>query len=65
VNYGNFGFVQGKASISGPLAEKIAGRVSFSGTTRQGQVHNVVTGEEPRMSLPAHSCSSGRRPLCR
>jgi iron complex outermembrane receptor protein len=46
VNYGNFGFVQGKASISGPLAEKIAGRLSFSGTTRQGQVHNVVTGDD-------------------
>ena len=46
VNYGNFGFVQGKASISGPLAEKIAGRFSFSGTTRQGQVRNATTGDD-------------------
>jgi iron complex outermembrane receptor protein len=46
VNYGNFGFVQGKASIAGPLAENIAGRLSFSGTTRQGTVTNVVTGDD-------------------
>jgi iron complex outermembrane receptor protein len=44
VNYGNFGFLQGKASISGPLADKIAGRFSFSGTTREGLVRNVRTG---------------------
>jgi iron complex outermembrane receptor protein len=46
VNYGNVGFVQGKASIAGPLAEKIAGRLSFSGTTRQGTVTNVVSGND-------------------
>jgi iron complex outermembrane recepter protein len=46
VNYGNFGFVQGKASIAGPLSEQIAGRVSFSGTTRQGMVRNVTTGDD-------------------
>jgi iron complex outermembrane receptor protein len=46
VNYGNFGFVQGKASVSGPLTEKIAGRVSFSGTARQGMVRNVTTGDD-------------------
>jgi iron complex outermembrane receptor protein len=46
VNFGNFGFVQGKASISGPLTEKVAGRLSFSGTTRQGMVRNVVTGDD-------------------
>jgi iron complex outermembrane recepter protein len=46
VNYGNFGFAQGKASISGRLADTIAGRLSFSGTTRQGMVRNVVTGDD-------------------
>jgi iron complex outermembrane receptor protein len=46
LNYGNFGYVQGKASISGPLAEKLAGRLSFSGTTRQGMVRNVTTGND-------------------
>ena len=46
VNFGNFGFVQGKASLSGPLSEKLAGRLSFSGTTRQGMIRNVVTGND-------------------
>ena len=46
LNYGNVGFVQGKASIAGPLAEKVAGRLSFSGTTRQGMVRNVATGSD-------------------
>ena len=46
VNYGTFGFVQGKASLSGPLAQKVAGRVSFSGTTREGMVRNVTTGAD-------------------
>jgi iron complex outermembrane receptor protein len=46
LNYGSFGFVQGKASISGPLADKVAGRLSFSGTTRQGMVRNVTTGND-------------------
>ncbi len=34
VNYGNFGFLQAKGSLSGPLTKKISGRVSFSGTQR-------------------------------
>ena len=46
LNYGNLGFVQGKASFSGPLAEKIAGRLSFSGTTRQGSVRSLTTGDD-------------------
>jgi iron complex outermembrane receptor protein len=46
LNYGNFGYVQGKASISGPLAQTIAGRLSLSGTTRQGMVRNVTTGND-------------------
>jgi iron complex outermembrane receptor protein len=46
LNYGNFGFVQAKGSIAGPLAEKVAGRLSFSGTTREGTIVNAVTGED-------------------
>jgi iron complex outermembrane recepter protein len=46
VNYGSLGFVQGKASVSGPLSEKIAGRVSFSGTTREGVIRNVTNGND-------------------
>jgi iron complex outermembrane receptor protein len=41
---GNLGFKQAKASVSGPLAETLAARVAFSGTSRRGTVYNVATG---------------------
>jgi iron complex outermembrane recepter protein len=44
VSYGNYGFLQGKASVTGALAKKIAGRLSFSGTHRDGLIDNIVTG---------------------
>ena len=37
------GFVQAKASVTGPLARKVAGRLSFSGTQRDGTVYNTKT----------------------
>ncbi|RYZ19173.1 MAG: TonB-dependent receptor, partial [Sphingobacteriales bacterium] len=43
VSYGNYGYIQAKASITGPLSKKIAGRFSFSGTQRDGTVYNVRT----------------------
>jgi len=43
LNYGNFGFVQGKASVSGPLSDKVAARASFSGTLRDGMIYNTAT----------------------
>jgi len=43
LSYGNYGFVQAKASITGPLNKKIASRFSFSGTQRDGTIHNVRT----------------------
>ena len=43
LNYGNLGFVQAKGSISGRLFSKVAGRVSFSGTERDGTVANLAT----------------------
>lgn len=45
VSYGNYGFVQAKASVTGPLTKKLAGRLSFSGTQRNGVLQNVVTGK--------------------
>src|SRR5688572_2350534 len=45
VSYGNYGFVQAKTSITGPLGKKIAGRLSFSGTQRDGVIENVRTGK--------------------
>jgi iron complex outermembrane receptor protein len=41
--YGSFNFVQAKGSISGPLSDKVAARVSFSGTGREGFLHNTDT----------------------
>ncbi|MFT3681394.1 MAG: TonB-dependent receptor [Ferruginibacter sp.] len=43
VSYGNFGYVQAKASITGALSKKLAARVSFSGTQRDGLIDNVRT----------------------
>jgi iron complex outermembrane receptor protein len=41
--YGSFNFVQAKASLSGPLSDKVAGRISFSGTGRDGFIYNTTT----------------------
>jgi iron complex outermembrane receptor protein len=45
VSLGNYGFKQGKASISGPLSDKIAARISVSSTDRRGTIYNVVTNQ--------------------
>lgn len=42
-SFGNYGFVQAKTSISGPLGNKFAARFSFSGTQRDGTIYNVRT----------------------
>lgn len=44
VSYGNYQYIQAKASVTGALAKKIAGRLSFSGTQRDGLIENIVTG---------------------
>ncbi|QSW90386.1 TonB-dependent receptor [Flavobacterium endoglycinae] len=44
VSYGNYSFLQAKASLTGALGKKVAGRLSFSGTQRDGLIDNVVTG---------------------
>lgn len=46
VSYGNFGYIQAKAAVTGPLVgKKLAGRLSFSGTQRDGLLYNVSTGQ--------------------
>jgi len=42
LTYGNLGYIQAKASITGPLTDKIAGKLSFSGTQRDGTLYNVT-----------------------
>jgi iron complex outermembrane receptor protein len=46
LNFGSLGMVQAKASVTGALSKKMAGRVSFSGTARDGSVRHVVTGQD-------------------
>lgn len=44
VSAGNLGFLQGKASVSGPLSDRIAARIGVSATKRNGTIYNVTTG---------------------
>jgi iron complex outermembrane recepter protein len=46
ISGGSIGFIQAKASISGPLGKKVAARLSFSGTQRDGTLVNVVTNND-------------------
>lgn len=42
--FGNFGFIQTRSSISGPLIkDKLAARLSFTGTSREGILYNIAT----------------------
>ncbi|EMS33696.1 TonB-dependent receptor [Mariniradius saccharolyticus AK6] len=42
-SFGNYGFIQTKGSVTGPLSKTMAARLSFSGTTRDGLVYNEAT----------------------
>lgn len=46
VSYGNYGYIQAKGSVTGPLSKKLAGRISFSGTQRDGLLYNVRTQQD-------------------
>jgi len=46
LSYGNYGFIQAKSSLTGPIGKKFAGRVSFSGTQRDGLIYNVATQKQ-------------------
>ncbi|MGA0557776.1 TonB-dependent receptor [Larkinella sp. VNQ87] len=43
LSYGNFGFIQAKGSLTGPLGKKLAARLSFTGTQRNGLFFNTHT----------------------
>ena len=43
VSYGNLNYMQAKASLTGPLSKKLAARVSFSSTQRDGTIYNLTT----------------------
>ncbi|MBU6268640.1 MAG: TonB-dependent receptor [Sphingomonadales bacterium] len=44
--YGNFDYLQLKGAVSGPLSDNLAARIAFSGTRRDGTVHNLTTGHD-------------------
>jgi len=46
LSFGNYGYIQAKGSITGPLSKKVAGRLSFSGTQRDGLLQNVRTSKK-------------------
>lgn len=46
VSYGNLGFVQAKATTTGPLTDTLAYRASFSGTQRDGTLWNVTDQDD-------------------
>lgn len=45
LSIGNYNFQQARLAVSGPLSDTVAARVAFSGTSRNGTIRNVVTGE--------------------
>ncbi|MDR1860959.1 MAG: TonB-dependent receptor [Bacteroidales bacterium] len=42
-SYGNYGFIQAKASVTGAITKKLAARATFVGTQRDGLIYNVKT----------------------
>ncbi len=43
VTFGNLGFKQAKASVSGPLSDELAARFAISSTNRRGTIYNVTS----------------------
>jgi iron complex outermembrane recepter protein len=47
ISYGNYGFIQARSSVTGPLVkDKLAARLSFTGTHRDGLLENVATQKD-------------------
>ncbi len=46
LSLGNYGFVQAKGSVSGPLSDTLALRLSSSATTRKGTIRDITSGED-------------------
>jgi iron complex outermembrane receptor protein len=42
---GNLGYLQARGSVSGPVSDRLAARLSFSATRRDGTITNVLTGQ--------------------
>ena len=46
ISYGNYGFIQAKASVTGAITDKLANRFSASGTHRDGTIYNSRNNQE-------------------
>ncbi|PMZ24105.1 TonB-dependent receptor, partial [Pseudomonas sp. FW306-02-F04-BA] len=46
LSVGNYDFVQGKTSISGPITDTLAIRLSTSATTRHGTIYDVASNTD-------------------
>ena len=46
VTYGNYDFVQAKASVSGPITDTLAVRLSSSATTRHGTIYDIASNTD-------------------
>lgn len=46
VSFGDYGFQQARGSITGPITDTLAGRLSFSSTQRDGFLYNVATEDD-------------------
>jgi len=46
VSYGNLGFIQAKAAVTGAVSKSVAARFSFSGTQRDGTIYNIKTQQK-------------------
>ncbi len=46
VSFGNYGYVQAKATTTGPITDTLAWRLSFSGTQRDGVLWNVADQDD-------------------
>jgi iron complex outermembrane receptor protein len=46
LSFGNYGFLQAKATTTGPITDNIAFRLSFSGTQRDGVLTDVRTQDD-------------------
>lgn len=43
LSFGNYGYIQAKGSVTGPISKKLAARLSFTGTQRNGTIYNTKT----------------------
>ncbi|MDO8409554.1 MAG: TonB-dependent receptor [Phenylobacterium sp.] len=46
LSFGDLNYQQAKASVTGPITERLAGRLSFSGTRRDGVLYNTATQDD-------------------